>query len=506
MATSALMLVSACQTPHSIRCDPRKVVAYRLDVPTPVSDGYRSGAAGAQGGAPGEPGQAPSEQAPSEQDRPAQARLSDVIRDAVRIAANRAAPGTRTPASLLMMSGGSQNGAFSAGLLDEWRHRSVAGKLPDFAVVTGVSTGSLLATFAFTGRTEGLIDAYSPRDERDVLTPLARGNSIGAYVNLVRKGARGDLSPLRGKLDRLLTPEILTAVADRYDDGARMVVGVVDIDDGNAYAYDLSQVAAHWRDAWVAEGGAGAAPVSSGVSPGPKPGPGASAAELKACYVELLVASSSAPLSARPVFINDHMLVDGGARFGMFFVAADEALKPATVEAVPTPVPPAQTYLIVNGTLEIAKECPRAEAADGHCPASGAHKKWNLLELGIRTSDLLQNQGYRYSADYIERRNAEVVPEGGMTPLPFRFARIEPDLWTHEASIQRLDNGAVEKHSCREWQKRDIDPKAYGLPGKPPVQFQKYYMRCLIDYGRARARLLGRTSDQAPDGKWYDAR
>lgn len=470
LAMLGIATLGACQTPHSILCDPRKVVAYQLDVPAPVSDGYAA-------------------------DVPQQ-RLSDVMRDAVRVSASRGVGGPGAPASVLMMSGGSQNGAFSAGLLDEWRRTSTSGKLPEFAVVTGVSTGSLLATFAFIGQTDGLVQAYSPRDESDVLTVLARGDSIGAYLNLVRKGARGDLAPLRTKLNGLLTPEILTAVAERHDDGARMVVGVVDMDDGDAYAYDLSQVAAHWRDARAAEAD----------GKGGKPGAGASAADLKACYVELLVASSSAPMSALPVFINDHMLVDGGARFGMFFVAADEALRPARTEAVPMPVPPAQTYLIVNGTLETEKQCPRREDADGTCPASGEHRSWNLLELGLRTADLLQNQGYRYSADYIRRRNAEVVPTGTNTPLPFRFARIEPDLWTHRATIERIDTGMAETHSCREWQDRDRHPQAYGMPGKAPVQFQKYYMRCLIDYGRVRARMLGRQPDQAPDGKWYDAR
>ena len=48
----------------------------------------------------------------------------------------------------LVLSGGGENGAFAAGLLAGW---SAAGDRPSFGVVTGVSTGALIAPFAFIG-------------------------------------------------------------------------------------------------------------------------------------------------------------------------------------------------------------------------------------------------------------------------------------------------------------------------------------------------------------------
>ena len=44
--------------------------------------------------------------------------------------------------SYLVLSGGGQNGAFGAGLLNGW---TKAGTRPDFRIVTGVSTGALIA-------------------------------------------------------------------------------------------------------------------------------------------------------------------------------------------------------------------------------------------------------------------------------------------------------------------------------------------------------------------------
>jgi predicted acylesterase/phospholipase RssA len=50
--------------------------------------------------------------------------------------------------NMLSMSGGGQNGAFGAGFLIGWRE---SGRRPEFDVVGGVSTGSLLATHALLG-------------------------------------------------------------------------------------------------------------------------------------------------------------------------------------------------------------------------------------------------------------------------------------------------------------------------------------------------------------------
>ena len=50
--------------------------------------------------------------------------------------------------TMLALSGGSDNGAFGAGLLNGW---TKAGNRPEFSIVTGVSTGALIAPFAFLG-------------------------------------------------------------------------------------------------------------------------------------------------------------------------------------------------------------------------------------------------------------------------------------------------------------------------------------------------------------------
>ena len=77
-------------------------------------------------------------------------------------------PGKRLgPAYYLAVSGGGDNGAFGAGLLNGWTE---TGTRPQFKGVTGVSTGALIAPFAFLGpEYDGALrDVYTTIDSDNV--------------------------------------------------------------------------------------------------------------------------------------------------------------------------------------------------------------------------------------------------------------------------------------------------------------------------------------------------
>src|SRR5580704_6328240 len=82
-------------------------------------------------------------------DEPASAFADDV-----RFAAR---PGPRT---YLALSGGGADGAYGAGILNGW---TASGTRPEFSIVSGVSTGALIAPFAFLGSSYDakLRDAYT---------------------------------------------------------------------------------------------------------------------------------------------------------------------------------------------------------------------------------------------------------------------------------------------------------------------------------------------------------
>jgi hypothetical protein len=68
------------------------------------------------------------------------------------------------PESLLAISGGGDNGAFGTGVLLGW---SESGTRPSFKIVTGISTGALIAPLAFVGREYDLLlaDMYTTIDQ-----------------------------------------------------------------------------------------------------------------------------------------------------------------------------------------------------------------------------------------------------------------------------------------------------------------------------------------------------
>src|SRR5215218_8075909 len=69
--------------------------------------------------------------------------------------------------SVLVISGGGSYGAYPAGVLVGW---TASGTRPEFDVVTGISTGALIGSFAFLGPSEDceLQRAYTTLRNRDI--------------------------------------------------------------------------------------------------------------------------------------------------------------------------------------------------------------------------------------------------------------------------------------------------------------------------------------------------
>ena len=87
-----------------------------------------------------------------------------------------------TEHTYLALSGGGQNGAFGAGLLYGWTE---AGTRPEFTMVTGVSTGAIIAPFAYLGSEYDpvLKDIYTRQSTDDLmrtrgLIRILRGESV----------------------------------------------------------------------------------------------------------------------------------------------------------------------------------------------------------------------------------------------------------------------------------------------------------------------------------------
>ena len=116
--------------------------------------------------------------------------------------------GPLPPEDFLAISGGGDDGAFGAGLLCGWTQ---AGNRPTFTLVTGVSTGALIAPFAFLG------PRYDPI-LREAYTKVSRKNIFRKRIILAALfgDALSDTTPLAHLISRYITRELLDEIAVEY--------------------------------------------------------------------------------------------------------------------------------------------------------------------------------------------------------------------------------------------------------------------------------------------------
>jgi hypothetical protein len=134
------------------------------------------------------------------------------------------------PFNVLALSGGGAFGAFGAGAMVGLTR---SGSRPQFAVVTGISAGALIAPYAFLGPTwDGrLRDAYTS----------------GAADNLLRTRGLGVLfssslysgKPLRQLVDAYASDEMIQAIARESGKGRLLLVATTDVATGERVVWDL---------------------------------------------------------------------------------------------------------------------------------------------------------------------------------------------------------------------------------------------------------------------------
>ena len=143
--------------------------------------------------------------------------------------------GSLPPAVYLAISGGGDNGAFGAGLLNGW---TAAGDRPTFKLVTGVSTGALTAPFAFLGSDYDatLKEVYTTISAKDIVEP--RG-----FLAALTDDAMADNKPLRNLIGKYVNQELLDAIAAEYAKGRILLVGTTDLDARRGIIWNMTKIA-----------------------------------------------------------------------------------------------------------------------------------------------------------------------------------------------------------------------------------------------------------------------
>lgn len=189
--------------------------------------------------------------------------------------------------NVLILSGGGEYGAFGAGFLNGWAGVKQPGmERPEFDVVTGVSTGAIIAPFAFVGN-DGSYDRISrlyaqPRSDWAVLR--------GLFFFLPGNPSLLNIDGLQQELRQQVDVELIRQVAEGSRMGRLLCVASTNLDFGEQRVFDLGMEAEQ-------------AEKSGNLDR----------------FHQILLASSAIPGALPPRMVDGHLYVDGGATSNILY-------------------------------------------------------------------------------------------------------------------------------------------------------------------------------------------
>jgi predicted patatin/cPLA2 family phospholipase len=229
--------------------------------------------------------------------------------------ASQGRTGDLPPAYLLAISGGGDNGAYGAGFLNGW---TSSGTRPEFKAVTGVSTGALIAPFAFLGpRYDYVLErVYTTSSQKDIFKK--RGMIKGLFGD-----GMADTRPLAQTIASYVNRQLLDEIAAEYAKGRLLLVGTANLDTMEPVIWNMTAIAAR-KDP-----------------------------DAIALFSKILLASASIPGAFPPVMIDvnlggtryQEMHVDGGTTAQLF-------LYPPSISLANAPQRKRIAYIIRNARLD----------------------------------------------------------------------------------------------------------------------------------------------------------
>ena len=257
--------------------------------------------------------------------------------------------GPLPPAVALAVSGGGDKGAFGAGLLNGW---TAAGDRPEFKLVTGISTGALIAPFAFMGPKydETLKEVYTKVSPKDIAD---RRNILAAIFS----DAMADNAPLWRLIEKHVHRKLLDAIAAEYTTKGRLLlVGTTDLDAQQPIIWNMTRIAAS-RDPQALE-----------------------------LFRTIMIASAAIPGAFPPVMIDvladgrhyQEMHVDGGAMTQVFIYPPSVDIKEVRAESAGAAEREKRLYVIRNSRLD---------------PEWSQVERQTMSIAGRAISSLIQTQG-----------------------------------------------------------------------------------------------------------------
>jgi hypothetical protein len=190
----------------------------------------------------------------------------------------------------LLIGGGVSNSAYGIGLLKGWVKE---GSRPVFKIVTGYSSGSIIAIATFAGKDyeDRIAELFTSISSKDVLKK--RNMFSVLFGDSVSSSA-----PLAKKINDIVDEDLMAKIAEEHRKGRRLYVGTTDFDAQGFVIWDMGALAS-------------------------KVGP-----DSVKLFRKIILASCSFPAMVPPVYFQveadgrryDEMHVDGGVVSGLFYI------------------------------------------------------------------------------------------------------------------------------------------------------------------------------------------
>ena len=271
--------------------------------------------------------------------------------------------------SYLALSGGGADGAYGAGVLNGW---TAAGTRPNFSVVSGVSTGALIAPFAFLG------PAYDAT-LREVYTSGIAESILDApniLNGLFGSGLFGN-TRLRELVARYVDQDMLVAIAAEYAKGRKLFIVTTDLDTQRTVIWDMGRIAT----------------IGS--------------PQALSLFRDVAAASASIPVVFPPMLINaeanghrfQEMHVDGGVTAPVLTLPEAFLLR----NGAPAGGLRMNIYILVNNKVERDFQLVPNSTIDIAARASASVTKTQIRSILYGTSDFARRNSFGFNLTYIDK-------------------------------------------------------------------------------------------------------
>ncbi len=297
--------------------------------------------------------------------------------------------------NILALSGGGVNGAYGAGVLMGLQEK---GELKDYAIITGVSAGALIAPFVFIGG-----DAMPKMKE--VMLNINDKNILGKknFLNTLFKDAFTDGENLYDFIADAYPEPMIEAMAQQHRNGKRLFIGSTHFDSGELVIWNIGAIA------------------------------NSDLADKSELIYKVLAASASIPGVFPPQFIDvehdgetfEELHVDGGLAAQVFFNPSNFNYQQIS-DALGLEKAP-QLDVIRNGALK----APYRPLKD---------KGLDLVSKSVSSLTLAQTRGDLYRMKYISEIN-DIEMQFTYIDQDFRYAKVTKDMFDHRYLLTIYEYG-----------------------------------------------------------------